>query len=191
MFTLTVDDTLKLCLFELRHAQPLFELTVANRAHLAPYLPWAEKMDSVSQTEAFIKLGLEQFAKNDGFQAGIWQQGKLVGACGLHYIRWNTKRTEIGYWLAEGAQGQGIVTKVCAFLCAYAFGELALNRVEIRCASSNTKSRAVPERLGFKEEGTLRQMDKLPSGWADWVVYGLLADEWRQRQAQDRATMTS
>ncbi len=43
----------------------------------------------------------------------------------------------------------------------------------------NTRSRAIPERLGFTQEGKLRQMGYTRDGLADYVIYGLLADEWR------------
>lgn len=181
MFSMPVDDGLELRLLEHHHAQGLFDLTVKNREHLRAYLPWVPRMQAVSQTESFIKMGLEQFARHDGFQAGIFLNGELVGMTGLHYIRWDTERTELGYWLSEDAQGQGVATRVVRALCSYCFGELKLGRVEIRCAPENLRSRRVPERLGFSQEGTLRRMDRLEHGWSDWVVYGLLADEWRGR----------
>ena len=56
--------------------------------------------------------------------------------------------------------------------------ELKLNRVEIQCARENHRSRAVPIRLGFVEEGTLRQAGTAESGFVDHVVYGMLASEW-------------
>ncbi len=179
MFALILDDRLELRLLEHRHARLLFDLTVENREHLKTYLPWVSKIQAVSQTESFIKLGLEQFARHDGFQAGIFLNGALVGMTGLHYIRWDTERTELGYWLARGAQGRGLATRTVRGLCAYCFDDLKLSRVEIRCAPENVRSRRVPERLGFTHEGTLRRMDKLESGWSDWVVYGLLKSEWR------------
>jgi len=178
VFTLSLDNGLELRLLEHRHAQVLFDLTVKNRAHLKTFLPWVSKIQMVSQTESFIKMGLEQFARHDGFQAGIFVHGELVGMTGLHYIRWDTERTEFGYWLAENAQGQGIATRTVRGLCAYCFGELRLGRVEIRCAAENARSRKVAERLSFTQEGVLRRMDKLEHGWSDWVVYGLLKSEW-------------
>lgn len=179
MFAVPVGEGLELRLLEHRHARLLFDLTVRNREHLRPYLPWAAHLQAVSQTESFIKMGLEQFARNDGFQAGIFLNGDLVGMAGLHYVRWDTERTELGYWLSEHAQGQGIATRTVQALCRYCFDELRLGRVEIRCAPQNTRSRRVPERLGFTQEGVLRRVDKLESGWSDWVVYGLLRDELR------------
>ena len=179
MFAMRVDEGLELRLLEHRHARLLFDLTVQNREHLRAYLPWAAHLQAVSQTESFIKMGLEQFARHDGFQAGIFLHGELVGMVGLHYVRWDTERTELGYWLAEHAQGQGIATRVVQALCRYCFDEHRLGRVEIRCAPQNTRRRRVPERLGFTQEGVLRRVDKLESGRSDWVVYGLLRDEWQ------------
>lgn len=177
VFALVVDQDLELRLLEHRHAQLLFDLTVKNREHLKTFLPWVSKIQMVSQTESFIRMSLEQFARHDGFQAGIFLRGELVGITGLHYIRWDTERTEFGYWLAENAQGRGTATRTVRGLCAYCFDELRLGRVEIRCAPENARSRRVPERLGFTQEGVLRRMDKLESGWSDWVVYGLLKNE--------------
>lgn len=179
MFALKVDDDLELRLLERRHAHVLFTLTTENRDHLRPYLPWVPKMTLIEQTEGFIDRALEQFARHDGFQAGIFLHNELVGMVGLHYVRWDTERTEIGYWLAEGAQGQGVATRVVQAVCSYCFTELKLGRVEIRCAEENTRSRLIPERLGFTQEGVLRRMDRLEQGWCNWVVYGLLRDEWR------------
>jgi ribosomal-protein-serine acetyltransferase len=64
-------------------------------------------------------------------------------------------------------------------LIDYAFNELGLNRLVISCASENKKSRAIAERLGFEQEGVLRQSDWLVDRFVDQVVYGALAGEWR------------
>lgn len=51
-----------------------------------------------------------------------------------------------------------------------------LQRIDIRCATNNTKSRAIPERLGFTHEGTLRRAEKVYDQWYDHEVYALLLD---------------
>ena len=53
-----------------------------------------------------------------------------------------------------------------------------LNRVQINCNVENERSRAVPERLGFKLEGIHRQVEYLNGRFGDWAVYGMLREEW-------------
>jgi len=66
----------------------------------------------------------------------------------------------------------------------HAFGELRLNRVEVFCATDNVKSRAIPERLGFKQEDVIRQAEWLTDHYVDHAVYSILAEEWRARRAK-------
>lgn len=70
------------------------------------------------------------------------------------------------------------MTKACIAFINHAFSELQLNRVEIRCAVGNTKSRAIPERLGFTNEGTIRDGEWLYDHFVNHIVYGILAMEW-------------
>jgi len=182
MFSLNIDDELALGLLEPRHAEALFRLTDLNRLYLRPWLTWVDGTKTVEDTRSFIRRGLEQFARGGGLQAGLWFRGEIVGCIGLIEIHPELRRTEIGYWLSESLQGRGIVTRACRRLCSYAFDELGLHRVVIRCAPENLKSRAIPERLGFKQEGTLRAEGVTAKGFVDLVVYGLLAHEWRALQ---------
>lgn len=179
MFHFKIDDKTELRLLELRHTEELFILTDRNRHHLREWLPWVDSSLYPESTERFIKSALEQFARNYGFQGGLWFQGRLAGVIGYHQIDWVNRRTSIGYWLGAEFQGKGLMTKACAALIDYAFGQLKLNRIEIRCATGNKKSRAIPERLGFTQEGIIRQAEWLYDHFVDHAVYGMLASEWR------------
>lgn len=179
MFEAEIDKGLVLRLLEPRHAQTLFELIGQNRKHLGYWFPWVAETKTTTDSEVFIRSQLEKFAGGNGFQLGIWLDGELVGVIGLNYIFREFRCTEIGYWLGAEFEGRGVMTKACRYLCGYLFTELNLNRIEIRCAETNAKSRAIPERLGFTLEGTLRQMGYTQNGLVDYLVYGLLADEWR------------
>jgi ribosomal-protein-serine acetyltransferase len=178
MFSIKIRDDLELGLLEQRHAEELFALVEQNREYLREWLPWVDNSRSLADSQEFIKGSLEQFASNGSFGTGILYQGKLAGAIGFHYIDWSNRSTSIGYWLAASFQGKGLMTKACRILVDYAFNELGLNRLEIRCATENTKSRAIPQRLGFKQEGTIRQAELLYDHYVDLVVYGILASEW-------------
>ncbi len=179
MFRYNAGNDVELRIFDEQHVEALNRLTVQNLAHLRPWMPWADKTMSLDDTRAFVQGALYQYAGNNGFQAGIWFKGELAGAIGFLYFNWSSRKTEIGYWLGESFQGGGIMTRACAAMIDYAFVERGLNRVEIRCAAGNTKSRAIPQRLGFTEEGIVRQAEWLHDHFADNVVYGLLASEWQ------------
>ena len=72
------------------------------------------------------------------------------------------------------------MTRACRALVTHAFRELGLHRVEIRAAPGNRRSRAIPERLGFRQEGILRDAEWPYDHYVDLVVYAMLADEWEE-----------
>src|SRR4051812_7957724 len=185
MFCHTIEPGLELRLYEERFADEVYATVIANRDHLRRFLPWVDKTKSVDDTKEFMRKSLQQLANNDGFQGGIWEHGRYVGGLGVHWIRWEPRYTEIGYWLAADAQGRGIMTKAVRAVVDHAFQVWKLNKVEIRCDPENARSRAIPKRLGFTEEGVLRQVltasdEKLH----DSVVYGILASEWAAAKAR-------
>jgi ribosomal-protein-serine acetyltransferase len=139
-----------------------------------------DSIRTVEDRTNFIRRALKQFAENDGLQAGIWHKGRLAGVVGCHSIDWQNRSTTLGYWLGEGFQGKGIMTEACRAMVNHAFRELGLNRVGIACATENHRSRAIPERLGFRQEGVQRQAEWLYDCFVDRALYAMLASEWRE-----------
>lgn len=178
MFSLKVDDEIELGLLESRHAPPLLDLTLQSREHLREWMPLLGNLQTVEETGDFIKAGLKRFSENNGCQLGIWYKGELAGTIGYKHWHWETRQTELVYWLGLPFTSHGIMTRATRKLVEYAFGELGLNRVEIQCATGNQASRAVPERLGFVQEAILRQVFWKYDHFLDLVVYGMLANEW-------------
>ena len=111
-------------------------------------------------------------------------RGQWVGSVGFHYWDKKNRKDTIGYWLAEGFQGKGIMTDAVKALMKYGFETMNLNRIEILCAVENNKSRAIPERLGFKNEGISRENEWLYDHFIDAVAYSLLASEWKKSVVQ-------
>ncbi|WP_407310851.1 GNAT family N-acetyltransferase [Desulfosporosinus sp. SB140] len=183
MFEFVVENEVRLKLLDVSHAEPLYVLSELNRSYLRQWLPWVDGTKSAEDTKSFIQMTRNQFTANNGFQAGIWYQGKIAGVIGFHNINWAHRTTSIGYWLGESYQGKGLMTKSCKALIEYAFAEQNLNRVEIRCAEKNFKSRSIPERLGFAKEGIIREAEWLYDHYVDHVVYGLLAREWNKKKS--------
>ena len=69
----------------------------------------------------------------------------------------------------------------------YGFRDLKLNKIEIRVATENVKSRALPERFGFTEEGVIRDAEWLYDHYVNHVVYGLLQHEYLQLNHHSKA----
>ncbi len=177
IFHRNVDDRISIRTFEVGDAEPLFERVEECRSHLRQWLPWVDSVRSPADTRTFIERGLEQAAREDGFHAAMLEDGAILGAIGLHQIDRMHGHTSIGYWIGERFVGRGIVTRCCRALVEHAFVDLKLHRVEIRAAAENRRSRAIPERLGFREEGLMRDGEWLYDHYVDLVVYSLLEEE--------------
>ena len=182
MLAQTVSDDLDLVLLEPRHAAALFVLVDSNRTYLRNWLPWVDATRSPEDTAAFIQRTQQQFGQNNGFQTALVHQGNLAGVIGHIQIDWPHRATSLGYWLAERHQGRALMTRACEAYLEHAFNDLGLNRVEIRVATGNRRSRAIPERLGFQLEGTLRQAEWLYDHFVDHALYGLVHDAWREHK---------
>ncbi|MER2262921.1 MAG: GNAT family protein [Psychrobacillus sp.] len=180
MFTYEIDDKIKLKMLDLQDSEKLFELTVGSKDSLREWLPFIDYTKTVDDTKNFIRSTMKQFSENNGIQAGIWYEGNLAGVIGFHKIDWNNKSTSIGYWLGDKFVGNGLMTNAVKAFVNYALIDLGLNRVEIRAAVENKKSRAIPERLGFTHEGTIRQSEWLYDHYVDHEVYGILASDWQK-----------
>lgn len=178
MFSSRIDDDLELRSLEEAHAEGLFALIEQNREYLREWLPWVDDNASVEDSKKFIESSLGQSA------SGIWYNGNLVGVIGYGTIDRLNRKASIGYWLGASFQGHGLMIKACRAMIEHSFGELGMNRVEIHCAAENKKSRAIPEKLGFVQEGTIQQGQLLYEHFVDLVVYGMLASEWQDFRAE-------
>jgi len=180
---LKVDESISLHLPESKMAQELFKLIDQQRGYLGKWLIWVEKTKSINDSQMFLK------------EAGIFNRGgqrlitlikfknKIVGSVGFVKLEKANKKGEIGYWISENMQGKGIITKACETLFDYAFNHLHLNRIVIKTDAQNNKSKAIPTRLGFTYEGTLRQ-DRLKNDrFRDTELYSLLKKEWVKNNA--------
>jgi ribosomal-protein-serine acetyltransferase len=181
-----VNEDIQLHLLEERHVEYYFALIERNKEYLQKWIAVEAYEGSVETLRAYVKQRLIHFVNGEGYHLGIWYQDALVGL--LDY-RLDSRRNsvELGYWLDAAMQGKGVVTLVCRTMVQHAFEEHQVHKVVISCATDNTRSRAVAERLGFVQEGILRQADRLHGRYVDGVFYGLLVDEWHAQAAQTEA----
>ncbi|AOC57738.1 MULTISPECIES: GNAT family N-acetyltransferase [Bacillus] len=176
------DQEISMRLLEPRDARSLYLLIQRSREHLREWMLWVDSTQTEEDSMAFIQGAMQQAMQNNGFQAGIWSHGELVGIIGTHQIHWINRTVSIGYWLGEGYQGKGIMTKACQAVIRYLFEECGLHRIEIRAAVDNQKSRRIAERLSFSLEGILRQCEWLGNRFTDHCVYALLQPEYMKQK---------
>jgi ribosomal-protein-serine acetyltransferase len=155
----------------------LFALTNANRAYLRRWLPWVDLVMSEDDSRSFIASVTTQREEGRGPTFGILCDGALAGVVGFLPVDRVNRVAEIGYWLAPAEQGRGVMTQCCRFVVRYGFLTLDLNRIQIAAGTENHVSRAIPERLGFQFEGTLRARENLYGTFIDHAMYSLLRSD--------------
>lgn len=178
MFFYEVDNEIQLKLITQNDGEEIFAFVDRSRSYLREWLGWIDNTKTVEDTRAFAAYNLERFAKREGLDTAIYYKGQFVGKVAINTINWSLKKCEIGYFLDEKFQGEGIMTRAVKGIIDIAFHEYKLEKVEIRAAVENKKSRHIAERLGFMLEGTIRNAEWLYDHYVDHAVYGLLANEW-------------
>ncbi len=179
MFRFKVDEELELRMLDRDQAVEIFRLIEKNRMYLRAWLGWVDNTKCVEDTKNFIRLAKKSYGTNQGIKTSIWYKDILVGLIDHNNVNNERKSLDIGYWIDEAYQGKGIVTRVTKAMIDYAF-LLGMEKVEIRCATENYKSQAIPERLGLKKEGVIRAAEFLYNRYVDHVLYGVLKEEWEQ-----------
>ncbi len=158
----------------------VYEAIQASRAELKQWLPFAANEQTLEQTEENIRESHIKFLKREDLRMLIFQKetGEFIGSTGLHRMDWDVPRFEIGYWLDSRQSSKGYMLEATEGLTSFAFNVLKAKRVEIRVDTRNTRSRAIPEKLGFELEGILRNEDVAVdgSGLRDTCIYGKIKD---------------
>ncbi|TPE44355.1 GNAT family N-acetyltransferase [Pontibacter mangrovi] len=157
-------------------ASALYYLIDRDRPYLRRWLPFIDYSQAVADTEAYLRHISAPGNTNDLVFVIVHVQ-KVCGLIGFKCIDRLNKKLEIGYWLAEDKQGNGIMRRACHTLITYAFEKLRMNRVEIRVGVGNERSSNIPKKLGFTLEGVQRDGELLNGRFHDLEVYSLLRRE--------------
>ena len=152
----------------------------ANIDHLRPWLPWAmqEPTDLQSKIDLLRRFRAE-FDSSRDYVYGILNsdETKVLGGTGLH-TRLGEGAREIGYWIHKNYTNQGLATETAAALTKVAFEIDQVDRVEIHCDPANDRSAAVPRKLGFVHEATLRRRDRTSADAPrDTMIWTLFASD--------------
>ncbi|MDH5632150.1 MAG: GNAT family N-acetyltransferase [Gammaproteobacteria bacterium] len=173
MFRLEVDKEINLVFLQNSMAPELYALVESNRDYLHQWMPWVEGTTSVADIESFIERSVNGFAKEATLVCAIEYKGKLGGIISYNKISKTLKKVELGYWLAEALQGNGIIYRACKKLIDYAFHEMNMEKAEIRVVTGNLASRKVCEKLGGTLEGEISHSENLHGNIAGHAVYAI------------------
>lgn len=149
-------------------AYQLTEAYLESINELKPWLTWSHTVsnDALSPLEVeqlFIKKAYAKWLLREELSFALTLKHDdtfIIGAICLRRINWSVPAMEIRYWLRTSQTGKGYMTEAVNALCQYAFLQLHAKRIDLMCDESNARSRAIPQRLGFAQEGVLKNFDR-------------------------------
>jgi RimJ/RimL family protein N-acetyltransferase len=150
--------------WNLEDAPLLKEAIDESREHLLPWMPWAKnEPQPIEAKVAYLRHWRSRFDRDEEFVYGVFdpEEERVLGGCGLH-TRLSGHALEIGYWIHVNFINQGLATELSAALTKVAFEVHCVRRVEIHCDPRNVRSAAVPRKLGYVHEATLKK--RVPAG---------------------------
>ncbi|MDQ3707510.1 MAG: GNAT family N-acetyltransferase [Chloroflexota bacterium] len=147
-------------------AKGLQEAIAESREHLRPWMHFADKHQTVEESRDWINQQRAEVILRKSINCGLFEigSGRYLGGLGIMPRDWDIRYFEIGYWLRKSAEGHGYMTEAVRLVVGYLFEELGAQRVEILCDERNEHSANVARRLGFVQEGRMRNDVRDPSG---------------------------
>lgn len=157
----------------------LKEAIDASLDHLRKWMPWADNEPEPLNLKVMrLRQYRAMFDLDKDYVYAIFNQDEtqVLGGSGLHTRLGETVR-EIGYWIHADHINQGYASEVSAALTRVAFEIEGMDRVEIHCSPQNQASAAVPRKIGFVHEATLRRRGPVKDGTpVDSMIWSMYAD---------------
>jgi len=138
---------------------------------------------SLAQERAYVQS--VQDDKNARHYTITLKDGTAIGNCALRSIDWISRSSELGITIGEKAYwGQGYGGEAVELLLRIAFSGLNLHKVWLGCFAFNERGLRAYRRVGFVEEGRLRDEKYVDGRYHDLILMAMLEDEWHERQQQ-------
>ena len=175
-------QTPRLLLRPLRHDDAATILRIHSDPTVMQYMstpPWTD----IAQANAMVERDLGAMVKGEFLRLGLerLEDGALLGCCTLFHLDAGCRRAEIGYDMDAAVWGKGYMHEALTCLLNYGFDEMNLNRVEADIDPRNLGSAKSLERLGFRQEGFLRERWIIDGVVSDTALFGLLRSDWLAR----------
>ncbi len=202
MFILSIEKEIIVRTLHPDDAEELFNLLERNRARLRPWIHPTALPETAQATRKFTiecffnslddpfdamdspyfpEVGHHFRNLNPPMEMGIWVNGSLAGEVALSWLNESPAVAEFGYWLAEDFERRGIITRCVRALMDHTIDHMDIEQFLIGCALNNQRSRAVPERLGYRLHTTVPNGEVVGEFTYDRVIYGIQSTAWREQ----------
>ena len=167
--TIKITDTISLKELATKDASIIFPLIEENRQVLSQYLYWVESIHDLKTTEHYIHERI-----NSGKPGARWFKislsNSIVGIFGIKVVYQEQSEAEIGYWLSQRAQGNGVISNIIASIREILKSE-NIKHLRITCLNENKASIAVAIRAGAKHTDTVHQYMHIGGKLQDLNIY--------------------
>lgn len=171
-------ERLQLRRFKISDAKAMFQ-NWANDPVVTEYLTWPAHRN-MAETKAVLKNWVAQYEDPMYFQWAIVLKGEAepIGSIGIVRLDQRIKSVHVGYCIGQNWWNQGIMTEALERLISFFFNEVKVNRIDSVYDPRNPGSGKVMEKCGLTHEGTIKQGDWNNQGISDYVIYGLVAEDY-------------
>lgn len=139
------------------------------------WMPWCHPDYALSEATDWMHHCENNWAAGAEYEFSIFDRaGTYVGGCGLNTLNRNFNFANLGYWIRQSRQGDGLSVEAVRVLSAFGFDVLKLTRIEIVAAWDNGPSRRVAEKTGATFEGRLRNRLLIRGVPVDAAMYSLI-----------------
>ncbi len=169
-----VSNSIVLKVLDERDIPALKDLLEANRSRFE--LHFEPEYSAMNQDEGlsnFIRSKLETSKNGLGYYFGIFLSGTLIGKVELYGVSKRIPKCNLAYFIDQQQEGKGIITSCLRALIDHLFDQLGYQKIELRTSTDNYPSIAIAKKLGFIEEGNLRNnYRRYNNELVDLVIWG-------------------
>jgi RimJ/RimL family protein N-acetyltransferase len=169
-------DDLHLRAYRRADAAALYAAVRESVDSVGRWLPWCHAGYDEAEALAWIDHCIDGWQRGEHFAFAIFDAAtaELLGAVGLNQRNRQHNNMNLGFWIRQSRQREGIATRAARAIVAFGFRDVALVRIEIIAQPDNRASRRVAETLGARFEGFARNRLMFRGEPAEAAVYALI-----------------
>ena len=162
----------------MEQADSFFEHIEENRDAYDDTIPFVSKTHTVAAMREVMARNLRRQAEGIAEFYTLWDGPRLAGYFLVREKNKEAKWAEIGYMIGKQWRGQGLSKQICGLLINELFDNQDMHKIVICCNADNLASIGLAKKLGFQEEGNIRNHFVVNGKIRNMLYFGLLKEEW-------------